>query len=85
MSSVHFVSSPGARNYVAWKTVHPSKKGNCTIRIGDGPNENDFTVLFPLDNSANKKGSFPCGRSFAEIEGKEIKVPKNITCDRCTL
>lgn len=85
ISPVHFVSTPGARNFIAWKTLHPSKKGNCTIRIGDGPNESDFQTLLPLDNSANKKGFFACGREFAELEGKEVKFPKNLTCDRCTL
>lgn len=60
-------------------------KGNCTIRIGEGPNEEDFHVLMPLDKSANKKGSFPCGREETELEGKEVKLPKNFTCDSCTL
>lgn len=84
-SNVHFVSTPGSRDYIAWKIIHPSPKGNCTIRIGDGPEEDDFIVLHPLDKSANKKGSFPCGREETPLEGKEVKFPSNFTCDSCTL
>jgi len=50
-----------------------------------GADEADFKVLFPLDKSANKDGSFPCGRTETNIEGKEFKFPKNFTCDTCTL
>jgi hypothetical protein len=82
---VHFVSTPGARNFIAWKVVHPSPKGNCTVRLGDGPNEEDFKVLFPMDKSANKKGFFPCGRDQSGVEGKEFKFPANFSCDTCTL
>lgn len=82
---VHFVSTPNSRNFIAWKIVHPSPTGNCTIRIGEGPDENDFKVLMPLDKSANKKGSFPCGREESGLEGKEVKFPANYTCDQCTL
>ncbi len=78
---MHFVSTPGARNFIAWKTVHPSPTGNCTIRLGEGLDENDFKVLSPLDRSANKKGSFPCGREESALEGKEVKFPANFTCD----
>ena len=59
--------------------------GNCTLRLGTGPNESDLQVLFPLDKSANKQGAFPCGREETSLEGKEVKFPKNFTCDSCTL
>jgi hypothetical protein len=55
------------------------------VRIGDGPDEDEFKVLMPLDRSANKKGSFPCGREQSGVEGKEFKFPLNFTCDTCTL
>ena len=83
--NVHFVTTPGARNFIGWKVIHPSIKGNCTIRIGSGPDEEEFIVLHPLDKSANKKGSFPCGREETSLEGKEVKVPSNFTCDTCIL
>jgi hypothetical protein len=83
--NVHFMATPGSRNFIAWKIVHPSPKGNCTIRLGQGPDEGDFKVIFPLDKSANKKGSFPCGREESGLEGKEVMFPANFTCDACTL
>jgi hypothetical protein len=79
------MSTPGSRNFIAWKVVHPSPTGNCTIRIGESADENDFKVLFPLDRSANKKGSFPCGREESGLEGKEVKFPANYTCDQCII
>jgi len=39
-----------------------------------------------MDNSYYKKrmrGYFPCGRSKSDLEGKEIKFPRNVTCDAC--
>lgn len=50
-----------------------------------GADEADFKVLYPLDKSANKDGSFPCGRTETNIEGKEFKFPMNFTCDTCSL
>jgi len=32
--NVHYMATPGSRNFIAWKIVHPSPKGNCTIRLG---------------------------------------------------
>jgi hypothetical protein len=55
------------------------------VRLGLGADEADFKVLIPLDRSANKDGSFPCGRTETNIEGKEFRFPKNFTCDTCTL
>jgi hypothetical protein len=49
--------------------------------LGEGLDETDFKVLFPLDKSANKNGSFPCGREESSLEGKEVKFPTNYTCD----
>ncbi len=82
---VHFAATPGSRNFIAWKVIHSVPNGNCTIRLGQGPNEEDFKVLFPLDKSANKNGQFPCGREETAMEGKEVKFPKDLTCDQCTL
>ena len=79
------MSTPASRNFIAWKVAHPSPSGNCTIRIGEGPDENDFKVLMPLDRTADKKGSFPCGREEAALEGKEVRFPANFTCDSCVI
>jgi hypothetical protein len=53
---VHFATTPGSRNFIGWKVSHSAPNGNCTIRLGTGPNEEDFKVLYPLDKSANKNG-----------------------------
>lgn len=79
------MATPGSRNYIAWKIVHPSLTGNCTIRMGNSADEDELQVLFPTDKSADSKGSFPCGRAETGIEGKEVKLPSNITCDQCAL
>jgi hypothetical protein len=83
-SFVHYIATPGSRNFVQWKVVHPSLKGNCTVRVGTGLDEGTFVTLKPRDGSANRDGSFPCGREKG-YEGKEFRFPKDYTCDSCTL
>lgn len=85
---VHFDAESGSKAFMFWRTIHPDLYGNCTIRLGDGLTDapNEFEVLFPLDGSGNKtEGKFPCGRSTTSMEGKEVRFPKNLTCDECTL
>lgn len=65
--------------------MHPSPTGNCTVRLGEGLEEDDFLVLFPRDGSADTTGKFPCGREVTAFEGKEFKFPATYTCDACTL
>lgn len=79
------MTTPGSRNFIAWRVNHPAPQGNCTVRLGMGADEADFKVLYPLDKSANKDGSFPCGRTETNVEGKEFRFPRNFTCDTCTL
>lgn len=33
-SFVHYMATPGSRNFIQWKVSHPSVDGNCTVRIG---------------------------------------------------
>jgi len=65
----------------------PDETGNCTIKLSDGADDSDFEQLLPLDNTAfhhnRQRGYFPCGRSKADMEGKEVKFPRNVTCDAC--
>jgi hypothetical protein len=83
---VHFDAETGSKAFIMWRTIHPDLTGNCTIRLGDGLSEEDMDVLMPLDGSANTtEGKFPCGRTTSSMEGKEVKLPKNLTCDDCTL
>ena len=69
--------------------TYPHPEGNCTIRVGTGldseeQDEGRFITLQPRDGSANEFGSFACGREVG-YEGKEFRLPKNFTCDKCTL
>lgn len=82
---VHFATRPGSRNLVGWKVINPAPEGNCSIRLGIGPNENEFVTLYPIDGSADDDGTFPCGRVQTPFEAKEFKFPKNFTCDDCAL
>lgn len=83
-NGAHFIATPGSKNYFVWKVNHPSPKGNCTLRISSGTEDDGFTILAPLDGSANKKGAFPCGRVQTVNEGKEVRFP-NISCDACVV
>jgi hypothetical protein len=85
---VHFDADAGSKSFVMWRTIHPDLNGNCTIKLGDGLTDSaeELLVLFPLDGSANNtEGKFPCGRTTTSMEGKEVRFPKNLTCDECTL
>lgn len=53
---------------IGWKVAHGDLLGNCTIRLSEGANDADLTVLHPLDNSADDKGSFACGRNTIDYE-----------------
>lgn len=80
---IHFETTPGSRNMFAWKVIHPSHTGNCTIRVGATPDEAALHVVRPTDGSAYDDGSFPCGRQETQYEGKEVKLPLNLECDDC--
>ena len=54
------------------------------MRVGSGMDEDKFVTLKPRDGSARQDGSFPCGRQTG-YEGKEFRLPKDYTCDSCTL
>ena len=81
--TVHFETTPGSRNLFAWKVIHPSPTGNCTIRVGDSPTETALRVVKPTDGSAHDDGSFPCGRNEGNFESKEVKIPLTLECDDC--
>ena len=63
LGRVHFDAASGSKAYILWRTIHPDLHGNCTIKLSDGLSESMSEVLKPLDNSTNKKGQFPCGRT----------------------
>jgi hypothetical protein len=88
-AKVHFIATPGSRHFFQWKVSYPHPEGNCTFRVGTGldleeQDEGRFIALQPRDGSGNEQGSFACGREVG-YEGKEFRLPKNFTCDKCTL
>ena len=82
---VHYETTPGSRNLVAWKTHTPSPAGKCLIRVSDSPIESEFVMVKPTDGSAADDGTFPCGREVTQFEAKEFKLPRDIVCDQCIL
>ena len=62
------------------------ESSNCTVKLSTGFEdfETDFKVLRPRDESGDADGRFPCGRK-AGFEGKEFKIPADITCDKCVI
>lgn len=84
--AVHYETTPGSRNLVAWKIHTPAPNGRCVIRVSDSPKEKEFKdVLRPTDNSAAEDGSFECGREITNYEAKEVKIPRDFVCDSCIL
>jgi hypothetical protein len=81
---IHFVTANGSVSFIAWKVVHPSPTGNCTVRLGQSADDRAFSVLKPIDKVSNKDGAFACGRESAKLETVQVKVP-NIACDSCTI
>ena len=47
--------------------------------------EDSFFTLKPADGSANREGRFPCSQTIVEPEYKEIILPKNFSCESCTV
>ena len=82
---VHYETTPGSRNLVAWRILTPSPAGKCTIRVSDSPIESDMVVVKPTDGSAAEDGSFPCRREITPFEAKEIKIPRDLVCDTCII
>ena len=82
---VHYETTPGSRNIVAWRILKASPSGRCMVRVGDSPREGDLKLVKPTDGSAGDDGSFPCGREVTSYESKEIRIPRDLSCDRCIM
>lgn len=79
------LTNKGSNLHFIWETVLPAKGSNCTVKISKGlEKEDEFSVLYPIDGSANKDGSFPCGRSKG-FESQEFALPSDYECDQCIL
>ena len=83
---VHFDAEMSSKVYINWRTLHPDDKGMCTLRLGESANDKDYDILYPTDGSGRANGGkFECGRATLAIEGKEVRLPRNLTCDSCIL
>lgn len=82
---VHLDAEAGTREFVTWKTRVSAADGQCTIRLAEGPDDDELDVIYPLDGTGTQatNGAFPCGRTTGASEGKEILLPRDFTCDSC--
>ena len=85
LGAVHFETTPGHRNLVAWRVHTPDHNGRCIIRVSDSPRERDMKIARPTDGSAADDGSFECGREETQYEAKEFKIPHDMVCDQCIM
>ena len=84
-SEIHFMASSGSKNFFQWRVLKAHPSANCTLALSEGsPFAHDFKLLRPRDDSADRDGFFPCGRR-AGFEGKEVKLPGDITCENCII
>ena len=44
-----------------------------------------FSTLLPDDRSADSRGNFPCGNTIEDAETKVIKLPDDMSCEKCTV
>jgi hypothetical protein len=82
--SAHILAEPGSINPVSWMVTSPSENSNCTVRLLDANNANDFKTLLPTDGSGDEMGKFSCGRQELYQETKNFIFPEYF-CDDCTL
>ncbi len=83
LGAVHYETTPGSRNLVAWRILTPSPNGRCLVRVSDSPKERDMRLVRPTDGSAADDGTFECGREETSYESKEFKIPRDLICDQC--
>lgn len=82
-SDANTLISVGKKINTIWEVVTPTANGNCTVSISAGL-DLDFQTLRPLDDQYNKDLSFSCGRKNG-FEFKQFELPKDYSCDKCTL
>jgi hypothetical protein len=79
------LTNKGSTINVVWEILVPENKGNCTVKISSGQqNEENFKLLQPTEGKINQDGSFQCGRNKG-FEHKEFILPSDYECDGCTL
>ena len=79
------LTNKGSSINVVWEILVPENKGNCTVKLSSGKQEEEsFKLLQPTEGKINQDGSFVCGRDKG-FEHKEFILPPNYECDGCTL
>ena len=79
------LTNKGSSINVVWEILVPENKGNCTVKLSSGKQEEEsFKLLQPTEGKINKDGSFDCGRDKG-FEHKEFILPPDYECDGCTL
>ena len=79
------LTNKGSSINVVWEILVPENKGNCTVKLSSGKQEEEsFKLLQPTEGKINQDGSFVCGRDKG-LEHKEFILPPDYECDGCTL
>lgn len=78
----HLLSQPGSLNPISWKVITPSA-GTCSLKLIYGSEYSDPHTLYPIDDSADASGNFPCGQEQGLFK-KIVQFPED-SCDSCTL
>ena len=79
------LTNKGSSINVVWEILVPENKGNCTVKLSSGKQEEEsFKLLQPTEGKINQDGSFICGRDKG-FEHKEFILPPDYECDGCTL
>ena len=79
------LTNKGSSINVVWEILVPENKGNCTVKLSSGKQEEEsFKLLQPTEGKINRDGSFVCGRDKG-FEHKEFILPPDYECDGCTL
>ena len=79
------LTNKGSSINVVWEILVPENRGNCTVKLSSGQQEEEsFKLLQPTEGKINKDGSFACGRDKG-FEYKEFILPPDYECDGCTL
>ena len=83
--SANTLTNKGSSINVVWEILVPEYKGNCTVKLSNGKqDEESFKLLQPVEGKINEDGSFACGREKG-FENKEFILPDDYECDGCTL
>ena len=79
------LTNKGSSINVVWEILVPENKGNCTVKLSNGKQDEDsFKILQPVEGKINEDGSFICGREKG-FEHQEFILPEDYECDSCTL